>query len=302
MDNLYQSRHKQSHMRKKLYIPLPNDAAIYDVQSFAISFAQLYTQYIAHVHQKNIHNAYVVHIPNTIDNYCITLPLFFAQQCIKKHIYIIVQQDAQVMIDQVLFGKQDVTMRCFLEPYAQLMFVQKNKHAQHSVSSIYVEQQEHSKSRLHGWYETTMQVNIVAQLRDIYASADIRIGCLAKKSEIIKAQTTQKHYASYTQSSATVKGLVRNRSVGSHHGTIYISPEVASIVADQQSNYMLMDETAQAYTQPNLEVLSHDVQCSHGSAIGRFDDEQLFYMLSRGIAQEGAIKLLQDAFFETVLF
>ena len=59
---------------------------------------------------------------------------------------------------------------------------------------------------------------------------------------------------------------------------------------------MILGEEAQVYTKPQLRIDTDDVKCSHGSTIGPFNDEEIFYLRSRGINEKNAKSLLIKAF------
>jgi len=64
---------------------------------------------------------------------------------------------------------------------------------------------------------------------------------------------------------------------------------------------MLLSDDAEIDVKPELEIFADDVKCSHGSACGELDKEQLFYMRSRGIGEEEAKQLLIDAYLNDVI-
>ena len=79
--------------------------------------------------------------------------------------------------------------------------------------------------------------------------------------------------------------------------TVRMEKEARGAYASQENKNMLLSSGARALSVPSLEVLTHDVHCFHGSAIGRFDEEQLLYAGSRGIDEKTAQRLLLHAFF-----
>ena len=63
---------------------------------------------------------------------------------------------------------------------------------------------------------------------------------------------------------------------------------------------MLLSDRAIAYSKPNLEILADDVKASHGATVGQLDENELFYLQSRGLPKKEAHKLLVQAFAETI--
>lgn len=108
--------------------------------------------------------------------------------------------------------------------------------------------------------------------------------------------TLQYHDAKQTVSNLCIKGIVRDAGRIDHHGTIRITERGAQTESAQNTQLLLLSDQARALSVPNIEVLVHEVQCAHGSAIGRLDEEQLWYLQARGVSPVQAEKLLIDGF------
>ena len=97
------------------------------------------------------------------------------------------------------------------------------------------------------------------------------------------------------------KYIVEDEARGAFTGKIYVAPG-ASLTEAYQSNRNIVDsDRARMFSKPQLEIYNDDVKCSHGSATGRLDEMQLFYMRSRGLSLEEATLLLKQAFMADVL-
>jgi Fe-S cluster assembly protein SufD len=71
--------------------------------------------------------------------------------------------------------------------------------------------------------------------------------------------------------------------------------------AKQTNKTLLLSESAQIFTKPQLEIFADDVRCTHGATIGQLDNDQLFYLQARGIGKEDARNLLVYAFASDVI-
>jgi Fe-S cluster assembly protein SufD len=71
--------------------------------------------------------------------------------------------------------------------------------------------------------------------------------------------------------------------------------------AYQAAKYLLLSKDARADAIPNLEILADDVKCSHGAAVGPVDEDQKYYMQTRGIPPLQAEDIIVEGFFEPVL-
>jgi len=129
--------------------------------------------------------------------------------------------------------------------------------------------------------------------------ADVRImgAYVLDASNKVQINTTQHHTVAHTRSMLIMKGALRDNAYAHYHGTIRVEKEAHGAYTSQENKNILLSNNARALSVPSLEVLTHDVHCFHGSAIGRFDEEQLFYAASRGIDEKKAQQLLLNAFF-----
>jgi len=106
----------------------------------------------------------------------------------------------------------------------------------------------------------------------------------------------QHHEARNGISQLSMNGIVADHAHVVYQGIIHIAPNASGTSADQQNKNILLHETAKVHSIPSLEALNNDVQCGHGSAIGHFDQEQLFYLMARGLPESSAKKLVLESF------
>jgi len=117
----------------------------------------------------------------------------------------------------------------------------------------------------------------------------------------IDHQTRIEHAAPHCASREVYKGIMDDASHGVFNGKVYVQPEAQKTDGKQTNNNVLLSETAQADTKPQLEIFADDVKCTHGATVGRLDEVALFYLRSRGIDLEQARNLLTYAFAADVL-
>ncbi|HXB26280.1 MAG TPA: Fe-S cluster assembly protein SufD [Gemmatimonadaceae bacterium] len=117
----------------------------------------------------------------------------------------------------------------------------------------------------------------------------------------IDHQTRIEHAAPHCASREVYKGIMDDASHGVFNGKVYVQPEAQKTDGKQTNNNVLLSETAQADTKPQLEIFADDVKCTHGATVGRLDEVALFYLRSRGIDLEQARTLLTYAFAADVL-
>ncbi|MEZ4461298.1 MAG: Fe-S cluster assembly protein SufD [bacterium] len=97
------------------------------------------------------------------------------------------------------------------------------------------------------------------------------------------------------------KSIVGGKAHSIFNGKILVQKGAQKIDAYQLNRSLLLSNTARVDTKPQLEILADDVRCSHGATIGQLDDEQLFYLRSRGFDENGARGMLTYAFAGEIL-
>jgi Fe-S cluster assembly protein SufD len=114
-------------------------------------------------------------------------------------------------------------------------------------------------------------------------------------------RTLQDHIAPKTNSDLLFKGAVQDHAKSVYTGLIRIGADAKGSAAYQTNRNLTLSEGAWAESVPNLEIETNDVRCSHASTIGPIDDEQRFYLESRGIPPEVAERLVVLGFFNEVI-
>jgi Fe-S cluster assembly protein SufD len=120
-------------------------------------------------------------------------------------------------------------------------------------------------------------------------------------AQMLDFRTLQDHAAPYTQSNLLFKGAVEDQARSVYSGLIRIREEAGRSEAYQTNRNLVLTEGAGAESIPNLEILNNDVKCSHASAVGSIDEDQLYYLESRGVSPEEAERLIVLGFFDDVL-
>ena len=114
-------------------------------------------------------------------------------------------------------------------------------------------------------------------------------------------RTLQDHDAPNTRSDLLFKGAVEDTAQSVYSGLIRIRPDAAEVggVPDQPQPRAHRGRRG-ASRCPNLEIEANDVQCSHASTVGPIDDDQLYYLATRGVPPEEAERLIVLGFFDDV--
>lgn len=129
------------------------------------------------------------------------------------------------------------------------------------------------------------------------ASGELMGVYLGGGTQMLDFRTVQDHDAPNTTSDLLFKGAVDDAAHSIYTGTIRIARNSTGVEANQTNRNIKLGDEAWAESVPNLEILNNDVRCSHASAVGPVDEDQRFYLESRGVPPEAAERLVVTGFF-----
>ena len=109
------------------------------------------------------------------------------------------------------------------------------------------------------------------------------------------------HASPHCDSRQFYNGVLDGRSRGVFHGRIIVHEGAEKTDAKQTNRNLLLSDSAQIDTKPQLEIYNDDVKCTHGATIGQMDEEALFYLRSRGVSERNARMVLLRAFTNQTL-
>jgi Fe-S cluster assembly protein SufD len=113
--------------------------------------------------------------------------------------------------------------------------------------------------------------------------------------------TQQNHHALNTTSDLLFKGALKGHSRSVWQGMIAVDPGAQKTDGFQANRNLILENTARADSIPGLEIQADDVRCTHASTVGRVDDTEIFYLMSRGIPRDEATRLIVHGFFDPVM-
>ena len=110
--------------------------------------------------------------------------------------------------------------------------------------------------------------------------------------------TLQDHQAPNATSDLLFKGVLTGHARSVYSGLIRVHPHAQKTDAYQQNRNLLLSRTARADSIPNLEIGANDVRCTHGATVGKVDEEELFYIMCRGLTRNEATRLIVEGFVD----
>ena len=143
-------------------------------------------------------------------------------------------------------------------------------------------------------------------------SADVRIANEGVKVDIsalffprgeehVDLMTTVSHDIGHSGSETVIKSAATGRGQARYLGNILIARDAQGSFANLHDDALLLSEEAHIDSVPALEIAANDVKAYHGATVGAIDDEQIFYMETRGIGREEAERMIALGFFEPAI-
>lgn len=256
-------------------------------------------------------NGYAIHIKKnaTIDKPLYVLHLFYGSKdtCVQPRNQIQLERGANFELieayhclgDTQYFVNGVTEIHVASNAHCNHTHFQQNAKNQRFVYHVQVTQQAHS--RYDNYTITIPQADIVRNhlnvvLDGVSTETHMYGLYLAGNKQLIDNHSLVEHRHPHCESNQLYKGVILNGGKGVFNGKIHVYRPAQKTNAFQQNNNLLFGENAQINTKPQLEIFADDVKCSHGSTIGQFNKESLFYLQSRGIGKEAARTMLVNAF------
>jgi Fe-S cluster assembly protein SufD len=124
---------------------------------------------------------------------------------------------------------------------------------------------------------------------------------VAGKNQVHDTFALVEHIAANARTEQAFRGISGGRARVAFNGKIIVRRGAHGTDSRQSLRGLLAGKDAEIDVRPQLEIYTDDVKCNHGATAGKLDDNMLFYLLSRGLDRETALRLLKWAFLEDVV-
>jgi Fe-S cluster assembly protein SufD len=148
---------------------------------------------------------------------------------------------------------------------------------------------------------STCRVETTLRVSEPRGDVKVRSMVAATEDQLFDQRSRQDHQAPHTFSDILCKTALMDDSRSIFSGLIRVEENAQLTDAYQTNRNLVIGPNAEANALPGLEILANDVKCSHGATSGTIDEEQLFYLQTRGIPRTAAQQLLTLGFFEEIL-
>ena len=165
-----------------------------------------------------------------------------------------------------------------------------------NISSVRAHVRHLTEHTGHAWAREETTAEILASEDD----ADIQLFSANRLADgqVLDQHTRQLHAVGRSASNLLYKNVLDGRATTVFAGNIRVEEGAHNTDAYQANRNMLLSEDAVVHSLPGLEILADRVRCSHGSASSPMDEEQLFYLMARGVPRHEAQLLVADGFLE----
>ena len=148
---------------------------------------------------------------------------------------------------------------------------------------------------------TVARVDLAASLDGPGSRSDMLGLYFGRGDQHFDHATRQDHKVPHASSDLLYKGALTDKAHAVFRGLIKVWPKAQRTDAYQTNRNLILSKRAEAVSLPNLEIEADDVRCSHAATVGQLDEEELFYIMSRGISRHEAERLVVFGFFGEVL-
>ena len=232
------------------------------------------------------------------------------EKSISTRIFLLVEEGAKLDLLQVFLGNNNSAQNHLIEIKLEskvelshgLISLGEEKESS-SICTLAVEQSEKSKYSLHsihhGWDYARFEPRIIQSEGE--ASTIIKNLQVTKSKEQIATHSLIRFEGPNGKLDQLQKAVASESSHCIFNGSIEVPQKAQKTEAAQLSRNLLLSKRARIDAKPELEIVADDVRCTHGATVSQLQDEELFYLLSRGIDNEHANSLLLKGYYDEVI-
>ena len=220
-----------------------------------------------------------------------------------------IESNTNLQLVQVIFGSQNSAQSNLLE-----MIIGEGANVEHGlialgggngnlIANFAIEQEEKSNYSLismhEGWHFSRFEPHII-QMKG-RARTTLKGLQVSNKEEELSTHSTVRFEGPEGQLDQLNKSTANNSSHTLFNGAIQVPRIAQKTQASQLSRNLILSKRAQINTKPELEIIADDVRCTHGATVSQLQEEELFYLRSRGIGSKEAYSLLLEGYYQEIL-
>lgn len=150
------------------------------------------------------------------------------------------------------------------------------------------------------WTKGSEEITVNATLSGRGARLSVIGAFFLANSDEVKAMINITHAAADTYSNTLLKSVLTDRARGGFYGLVKINNGAKNTDTYFREDALLLSKEAKAEAIPSLEIDENEVKAGHASTVGPVDPEQIFYLMSRGVTQQEAKRMVVQGYFNSV--
>lgn len=224
---------------------------------------------------------------------------------LQQNVSVVVEAGAQAQIFTEVEGQQfsGLSNICFnfdLSPQSKINFYSREVGGAQSYFVMNLNAQV-KDSALFRSFDVTLpscwsRHNFSVQLQETKAQGELYGLYLNDKNNFVDHHTSINHWVGETESREDYRGILSEKAQAVFNGKVYIAPKASKANSEQINKNLMLSNSAEVDTKPELQIYNDDVKAAHGATVGQLNEEQKFYLQSRGYSNDQAARVLAKAF------
>lgn len=198
-----------------------------------------------------------------------------------------------------VFAEYDLAAEAYLEHYRLALHGAEAIHI--GGSHFKLGEKSELNSTLVGYGSNITRLDVDIHHAGEHAFAKFNNIYLLAPGEHFDLHSTIEHAVPNGTTEENARGIVGDKATAVFNGRIHIHRDAQKTLAELNNRNLLLSRGAKVNTKPELEIYADDVQCAHGATVAEMDEEALYYLRSRGIAESDARVMLNFSFIEELL-
>ena len=231
---------------------------------------------------------------------------------VRQRLLVVVEENVSATVIEH-FASDDAGQNCFvngvteikLGPAARLTHYRLQLEQENAIhiGGLYasLERDASFKSFLLGMGSQLKRLDLQLRHQGPGSEAALNAVYLCKNQQHIDIHSTVEHEKPQGTTAEIVRGIVDDNARAVFNGRIHIHPDAQKTVAELSNRNLLLSNSAEVYTKPELEIYADDVRCAHGATVSQIEEKALYYLQSRGIDRKEAEVMLSFGFINELI-
>lgn len=151
------------------------------------------------------------------------------------------------------------------------------------------------------WGSALTKTRLGSSIEGPGANVEMEGVYFAEEEQHFDQRTIQYHHSGNSRSNTLYKGIAKDTARTVYQGLIRVFPDAQKTDAYQANRNLILNNSARADSIPGLEIEANDLKCTHGTTVGKVNEESLFYLMSRGLSRREATQMIVTGFVEDIL-